>query len=56
MSTAELIDLVMNLIIYPGMIILYAIVEQCLIHIVLTKTINNLEKALQPIQYIINLE
>ena len=43
MTTAKLIDLVMNFVIYPWIVIMYTIVEQCFIHIVLTKAVNNLK-------------
>lgn len=42
MRTTELIDLVMNLIVYPYLIIVYTIIEKSVIHISLIKAINNL--------------
>lgn len=44
MRTTELIDLMMNLVIYPCLVILHAIVAQSLVHIFLTKPVNNLWK------------
>lgn len=46
MSTAKLIDLMVNLIIYPCVVILYTVVSQCIVHMVLTKAINNLKRTL----------
>ena len=43
MSTAELVDLMMDLVIYPSVVIMYTIVEQGLIDIVLVETVNNLK-------------
>lgn len=44
MQTAKLVDLVVNLIIYPCFVVLDTIVEQCLIYIFLAETIHNLDK------------
>lgn len=43
MGTAELVDLMMDLVIYPSVVIMYTIVEQGLIDIVLFETVNNLK-------------
>lgn len=43
MSAAELIDLVMNFVIYPSVIILYTIIPQCIIHEIFMKAVNNLK-------------
>lgn len=45
-GTAELIDLMMNLIINPSFIIVHTIVEKCLVHIFFTETVNDLKKEL----------
>lgn len=42
MRATELIDFMMNLIIYPCMVILHSIVKQGFIHIVLVKPVDNL--------------
>lgn len=42
MRTTELIDLVMNLVVYPCLIIVYTIIEKSVIHMLLIKAINNL--------------
>ena len=43
MRAAELVDLVVNLIVYPCVIIVDTVVEQSVIDIILTQTINNLK-------------
>lgn len=43
MSTAKLIDLMMYLIIYPCIVIMDTIVEQCFIDIILMKSVDNLK-------------
>lgn len=42
MTTAKLIDLVMNFVIDPYLVILCTIVLQCFKHIILVKAVNNL--------------
>lgn len=44
MRTAELINLMMNLVINPCLIIVYTIVEQCLKDKFLTESIHNLKE------------
>lgn len=44
MGAAELIDFMMNLIIYPCVVIMHTIVQQCLIHIFFMKPVNNLKE------------
>lgn len=46
MRAAELINLMVNLVVYPSFIIVHTIVSQCVINIVLTQPVNNLEKAI----------
>lgn len=41
---AELVDFVMDLVINPCVIIVHTIVEQCVVHIILPKPVNNLKK------------
>ena len=43
MRAAELVDLMVNLVVYPCVIIVDTIVEQSVIDIILTQTINNLK-------------
>lgn len=42
MRTTKLIDLVMNLVVYPCLIIVYTIIEKSVIHMFLIEAINNL--------------
>lgn len=44
MRAAKLIDLMMNLVIYPCVVIMNTIVEQRLIHIFFSKPIDNLNR------------
>lgn len=44
MSTAELINLVMNFVINPCIIILHTIIEKCLIHVFLLEPVDHLKK------------
>lgn len=44
MRAAELVDLVVNLVVYPCVIIVDTVVEQSVIDIILTQTINNLKQ------------
>ena len=43
-KAAELIDLMMNFVIYPCIVILHPIVQQSVMHIVLVKLVNNLKR------------
>ena len=45
MRTAELIDLMMNLVIYPCVVVLDTKVALCFINIVIAKAINDLKEA-----------
>jgi hypothetical protein len=44
MRAAELINLMMNLVIYPCLVIMYTIVEQCLIDRFFMQSVNNLKE------------
>lgn len=42
-STAELIDLMVDLVVYPCIIIIDPIIQQSIVHMVLPKAVNNLK-------------
>ena len=46
MGAAELIDLMMNLVIYPCVVIMNSIVQKRVIHMVFTKPVNNLKESI----------
>lgn len=50
MGTAELIDLVMNLVIYPCLIIVDTIIQKCVMNIIFSQSVDNLKLVLELIK------
>lgn len=51
MGAAELIDLVMNFVIYPCLIIVHAVIQKCIIYKVLVQPVDNLNMILKYVTY-----